>query len=78
MAVPKWKIFTYLPKALKGKHVRLEGVRIYRSRRVVIRSKVNFPVHVDGEIMAEEQNKLEITVESKKLKVAVDEKYSEA
>jgi YegS/Rv2252/BmrU family lipid kinase len=76
--VPKRKIFSYLPRALKGTHVRLEGVRIYRSRRVVIRSKGSFPVHVDGEVMPGEQNKLEITVENRKLKVAVDEKYNEA
>jgi YegS/Rv2252/BmrU family lipid kinase len=75
--VSKRKIFSYLPRALKGTHVRLEGVRIYRSRRVVIRSKDSFPVHVDGEVMPGEQSKLEITIDNRKLKVAVDEKYNE-
>jgi YegS/Rv2252/BmrU family lipid kinase len=76
--IPKKKIFAYLPRALKGTHVRLEGVRIYRSRRVVIRSGENFPVHVDGEIMPGEQNRLEITLDTRKLRVAVDEKFNEA
>ncbi len=75
--VPKRKIFSYLPRALKGTHVRLAGVRIYRSRRVVIRSKAPFPVHVDGEVMPEEQTRLEITIDNRKLRVAVDEKYNE-
>jgi len=73
----KAKIFAYLPRTMKGKHVRLEGVRIYRSRRVIIRSQERFPVHVDGEIMNDSRNKLEITIDSRKIKVAVDEKYGE-
>jgi YegS/Rv2252/BmrU family lipid kinase len=76
--LPKSKIFAYLPRALKGTHVRLEGVRTYRSRRVIIRSKENFPVHVDGEVTLGPMNKLEITLDARKLKVAVDEKFDEA
>jgi YegS/Rv2252/BmrU family lipid kinase len=74
----KTKIFQILPRTLKGTHVRLEGVRAYRSRRIIIRSKERFPVHIDGEIPGDGMSKLEITVDSRKLKVAVGEKFSEA
>jgi YegS/Rv2252/BmrU family lipid kinase len=76
--LPKRQIFSYLPRALKGTHIRLEGVRLYRSRRIVIRSKDFFPIHVDGEIGPENINKLEITMDSRKLQVAVEEAFNEA
>jgi YegS/Rv2252/BmrU family lipid kinase len=76
-ALPKAKIFAYLPRALKGTHVRLEGVRLYRSRRIVIRSKADFPVHLDGEVMPP-IGKLEIVLDSRKIKVAADDKFHEA
>jgi diacylglycerol kinase (ATP) len=70
---PKSKIFTVLPRAIKGTHVRLEGVRIYRSKRIVIRSAEGFPVHIDGEPQPEPLEKFEITVDRRKLRVSVAE-----
>ena len=74
--IPKMKIFSYLPRALKGTHVRLPGVRIYRSRRVVIKSGARLPVHIDGEVVAEPPEKLEIMFDRRKLNVAAIERGS--
>ncbi len=70
-AVPKSKILTYLPRTLNGSHVRLPGVKIYRSKKIVINSYRKFPVHIDGEPLTEPIGLAEFTMESKKLKVAV-------
>jgi YegS/Rv2252/BmrU family lipid kinase len=71
--LPKSKIFTVLPRTIKGTHVRLDGVRVYRSRRIVIKSTEGFPVHIDGEAQPELLEKLEITMDKRKLKVSVSE-----
>lgn len=73
-AMPRSKIITYLPRTLNGSHIRLPGVRMYRSRKIVISSHQKFPVHIDGESLAAAIDLAEFTMESKKLKVAVAEK----
>lgn len=70
-AMPRSKIVTYLPRTLNGSHIRLPGVRLYRSRMIVISSYQKFPMHIDGESLAAPINLAEFTMESKKLKVAV-------
>lgn len=69
--LPRRQIFNYLPRALKGTHVRLEGVRIYRSRKIVVRSAGGFPVHIDGEPLPEPLEKLEIMLDRRKINVAM-------
>lgn len=71
--VPRRRIFRYLPRAIKGTHIRLEGVRMFRSRKVVVRSKEKFPVHIDGEV-ATSMEKLEIVLDKRKLIVAFADK----
>ncbi len=70
-AMPRSKIVTYLPRTLNGSHIRLPGVRMYRSRKIVISSYQKFPVHIDGESLAAPIDLAEFTMESRKLKVAV-------
>jgi diacylglycerol kinase (ATP) len=67
---PRSKVFNVLPRALKGTHVRLDGVRVYRSRRILVRSAEGFPVHIDGEPQPEPLEKLEIMMDMRKLKVS--------
>jgi diacylglycerol kinase family enzyme len=74
--VSRAKIFNYLPRTIKGTHVRLPGVRVYRSKRVVVRSNENFPVHIDGEVLNPYPEKLEIVLEKRKFKLAMPEKAS--
>lgn len=74
--LPKSRVFSVLPRALRGTHVRLDGVRVYRSRRIVIKSTEGFPVHIDGEAQPELLDKLEITMDKRKLKVSIAEESS--
>jgi diacylglycerol kinase (ATP) len=67
---PKSKVFSVVPRALKGTHVRLDGVRVYRSRRILVRSTEGFMVHIDGEPQPEPLDKLEIIMDLRKLKVS--------
>jgi diacylglycerol kinase (ATP) len=67
---PRSKVFSVLPRALKGTHVRLDGVRVYRSRRILVRSAEGFPVHIDGEPLPEPLEKIEIFLDTRKLKVS--------
>lgn len=69
-ALPKKRIFQYLPRTLNGSHIRLPGVKIYRSRKVTIRSLQKLPVHIDGEPMTDSINELEFKMDNRKLRVA--------
>jgi diacylglycerol kinase (ATP) len=69
--LPKRKIFTYLPRTLNGTHVRLPGVKIFRSRKIMINSLAKMPVHIDGEVLAEGMEEIEFSMDSRKLKVAM-------
>jgi diacylglycerol kinase (ATP) len=71
--LPKSKIFSVLPRALKGTHVRLDSVRVYRSKRIILKSLKGFPVHIDGEPSSGPLEKLEITMDKRKLKISIDE-----
>ncbi len=71
--LPKSKIFSVLPRALRGTHVRIDGVRVYRSRRILVKSSQRFPVHIDGEPLPEPIDKLEIVLDRRKLKVSMAE-----
>ncbi len=70
-AMPKGRIFGYLPRTLNGSHVRLPGVRIYRSKKIMIESHCELPVHIDGEPFTGPIKKIEFIMDSRKLKVAV-------
>ena len=72
-AMPKIRIFRYLPRTLNGSHVRLPGVRVYRSKKIVIGSYRELPVHIDGEPVTEPLTRAEFTMEKRKLKVAAAE-----
>jgi YegS/Rv2252/BmrU family lipid kinase len=72
-AMPKSRIFRYLPRTLNGSHVRLPGVRVYRSRKMMVRSYRNLTVHVDGEPLTEPTKEAEFVMDTRKLKVAVAE-----
>jgi diacylglycerol kinase (ATP) len=69
--LPKRKIFTYLPRTLNGSHVRLPGVKIFRSQKVMINSLMKMPVHIDGEVLADGLEEIEFSMDSRKLKVAM-------
>ncbi len=67
----KGKILRYLPTTFNGSHVRLPFVKMYRSRKIVIKSEKQFNIHIDGEVLPESLNTIEIKFESKKLNLSV-------
>ncbi len=54
------RILGLLPKVLRGRHIDSPDVTTLRTRRVLIRSEVPLPVHLDGEVVTEEATHLEI------------------
>ncbi len=47
--ISKLKVLRILPTALKGEHLRFPGLKAYRAKKVVVKTQVPIPVHVDGE-----------------------------
>ena len=70
-AMPKIRIFRYLPRALNGSHVRLPGVKIYRSKKISISSHFDLPVHIDGEPLSGPVKRIEFDMDRRKLQVAM-------
>lgn len=55
-------ILRLLPKVLAGAHIGDPAVTTFRTRRVAIRSTVPLPLHLDGEVVAEEATELDIEI----------------
>ena len=47
--IPKWKVLTAMPLAMKGKHVNVKGIHILKFKRASITAAVPQYVHTDGE-----------------------------
>ncbi len=63
------RILGLLPKVLRGRHIDSPDVTTLRTRRVVVRSEVPLPVHLDGEVITEEATLLEIDLLPRALEV---------
>jgi len=48
--LPKFKIMYLLPKAIKGKHMNHKAVSAIQSDHILIESKSQLPIYMDGEI----------------------------
>jgi diacylglycerol kinase family enzyme len=70
-ALPKSRIFQYLPRALNGTHIRLDGTAIYRSRKAMVISRKKLPVHVDGEPLEPSPRRIEFRFNEEKILVAM-------
>ncbi|MGA7964958.1 MAG: diacylglycerol kinase family protein [Gammaproteobacteria bacterium] len=55
-------ILRLLPKVLAGHHIGDPAISTLRTRRVTIRSTVPLPLHLDGEVIADEATHLEIEI----------------
>ena len=55
-------ILRLLPKVLAGVHIGDPAVTTFRTRRVAIRSTVPLPLHLDGEVVADEATELDIEI----------------
>jgi len=65
------KRFFNLYKAIKGTHLSLKEVEIFRARDFSISSQEPFFIHFDGEFFAHPINKLEVKVLNKQLQFSV-------
>lgn len=70
-AIPRREILRLLPKAMKGVHDGEPAVELARSTRLVVESAVPLPIHADGEILENQEMRVEITVEPGRLTVVV-------
>ncbi|MDP6460944.1 MAG: diacylglycerol kinase family lipid kinase [Gemmatimonadota bacterium] len=55
-------VLRMLPRALTGKHMGANGVRMLRARQVEITSPDGFPLHADGEIRGMSRKRLSVSV----------------
>lgn len=44
------EIIKFLPKVIKGKHVNLPMVKMMQSNEIIVKSEIDLPVYLDGEI----------------------------
>ena len=64
------RIFSILRRVMKGAHVRLPEVKVYRCRQLQILSNQALPIHCEGETFNNDNGKLSIKMSTYKLKVA--------
>lgn len=70
-ALPTWRIVTLLPKVVRGTHINDPAVQMVRCRRVRVVCSIPQPVHVDGELVSQNAERLEIAVLPGRLEVIV-------
>lgn len=68
---PRIARFWVLPKTRDGTYLKLARVQAKKAQRVVIRADRPLPVHMDGELLPERVQKLEVGVHPKALRVLV-------
>ena len=66
----KTRIFTMLPRFLKGTHLRLPEVKMFRCRQIEISSSQPLPIHYEGEPWEGKSGRIRIKMDSAKIKVA--------
>ena len=66
----KAKVLRVLPTALKGEHTRFDGLKVYRAKKVVVKTHDPMPVHVDGE-SAGIRSAVTVTQEDKQVRMII-------
>ncbi|MDO4647223.1 MAG: diacylglycerol kinase family lipid kinase [Eubacteriales bacterium] len=69
-SMPKLMILCCLPLAFPGKHTRIPGIHIFRSKQVTVACKSPLPIHVDGEEKGIRKT-LSVGIGGKKLRMIV-------
>ena len=69
-ALSRLGILGLVPHVLRGTHLGRPGVRMLRTRRLVLEAEAPLVVHADGEILARAATRLEIDVLPEALLVA--------
>lgn len=70
-AMSRLRLLTLLPRALIGRHTGARSVRMLRCRRIVARSLVPLPVHMDGEVVMADALEATAVVHAGRLEILV-------
>lgn len=65
------KRFLHLPKVIKGTHLKVEGVEIYRTSEITMMTDAAVKVHVDGEMTNVNSKRFIIKIHKRALKLIV-------
>ena len=60
--ISPFKIILNFPKLTNGKIAQMNEVKIYKSKKITIKSDSSLPIHVDGEIIIGENKFFEIEI----------------
>lgn len=63
------KIFSILPRVVRGAHIRMPEIKIYRCRQLEIMSDRPLPIHYEGETMTSTAGRISVKMSTEKLKV---------
>ncbi|HRW09532.1 MAG TPA: diacylglycerol kinase family lipid kinase [Caldilineaceae bacterium] len=69
--MPRWQVLRLLPKAIPGRHLGDPAVTAVQARTVQISADQPFPLEMDGEVITQAAETVEITVQPGKLVVIV-------
>jgi len=64
------RIFSILPRIIKGTHIRQPETSVYRCRQLEITSEQPLPIHYEGETLTNNNGRLLVKMSGSKLKVA--------
>lgn len=70
-AIARWRVLLLLPKALHGKHVDDPAFALTQVQAVQLTSSDELPVHLDGEVISRNVDRLELTLQPARLQVIV-------
>lgn len=70
-ALPTWRILGLLPRVMRGTHKSDPAIFLTRTTHIVVECQHPLPVHADGEVIYTDAHRLEISVQPRRLEVAV-------
>lgn len=68
-AMPRWQVLQLLPKAIPGKHLGDPAITSVQIRSVHITAERPFPLEMDGEVVTQAAEEIQITVQPARLEV---------
>ena len=60
-----------MPHVMKGRHEKLNGVKITKAESIAVSAQQPFYVHADGEMVGREVNQVEVRILKRALNVIV-------
>jgi diacylglycerol kinase family enzyme len=70
-AISRWRILTLLPRVMVGSHTKARDWRMFRCRKLTVACHGTIPVHLDGEVVMADAQKVEISIQPGRLEIIV-------